>query len=78
MQNGVDVEYRESVFQQLRLQQQHLATLKNNISLSLRSFERDLFRKIHSLVRFQLQNQRIDLFALLDSLDEDITAAKQH
>jgi hypothetical protein len=77
VQNGEDVEYRESVFLQLRLQQQHLAALQKNLALAMSAFERDLFRRVLSVVRFQLQDERINLFATVDALDEDIAAARQ-
>jgi hypothetical protein len=61
----------------LRLQQQHLAALQKNLALAMSAFERDLFRRVLSVVRFQLQDERINLFATVDALDEDIAAARQ-
>lgn len=77
MQNGIDTDYREWVVRQLRQQQHALTTLRTNLLFAIEDFERDLFRRIHSLVRFQLQEEREMLFMLSQEYSDEIIAARQ-
>lgn len=72
-----DVEYWQWVSTALQLERAGIESLKEKMLAAITDFERDLFRKIHALVRYQLKWDREKVFAKDAEITQQWVIAKE-